>query len=186
MYDRIRLWCRGAYDQQPCGTMAAPPPVLSLANAFHAIERHLPVAGSNTQRDMATPSPSRCSRSKLSNSRRGALVEPLLGHAVETLDPVELAGGRIDGEDQDAAVGQRLASRGEIGHVVDHQHAAGDGPGRFELAVGHDSLIERRGPAAARPVGRRRPAGSRPSRSWSRTGTARGGWWVPCRPGRWP
>ena len=90
---------------------------------------------------------------KVVELRGGAFVESLLRHAVETFDPPDVAGGGLDGEDEDSAVGEGLPSGGEVGHVFDHEYAAGHGPRRFELAIGDDLLVQRRG-SGSRQTGR--------------------------------
>ena len=51
------------------GTHTAPPPVSSLANAFHLSTSTFFPSGESTQRDIANPSPSACRMSNGSNSR---------------------------------------------------------------------------------------------------------------------
>ena len=69
-------------------------------------------------------------------------IEVFLRHAVQTLHPADGARRRFDGEDVDPAVGQRLPSSGEVGHVIHDQHAARHRPGGLQLAIGHDAFLQ--------------------------------------------
>ena len=56
------------------------------------------------------------------------LVEALLRNRVDPLDPMSFARQRIDGEDENASIGQRLTAGREVSDVVHHQDGTRNRP----------------------------------------------------------